>query len=99
MDEVISNMQTPVACTGITLSANAIAFESTTDTQTLTATVTPSNTTDSVIWSSDNTDIATVSDGIITPIADGSCIITATCGTQSATCSVTIRGITYPLFR
>lgn len=96
MDEVISNMQTPVACTGITLSANAIAFESTTDTQTLTATVTPSNTTDSVIWSSDNTDIATVSDGIITPIADGSCIITATCGTQSATCSVTIRGITYP---
>ena len=94
MDEVISNIQTPVACTGITLSANAIVFEGTTETQTLTAIATPSDTTDSIIWSVDDSTIATVSDGVVTPIANGSCVITATCGTQSAICSVTISGIT-----
>lgn len=77
-------------CTNISLSNNALALNDNTLTSTLTATVTPSDTTDSIVWSSDNTDVATVNNGVITAIGSGSCIITATCGTMVATCNVTV---------
>lgn len=85
----ISNLK---PCTGITLSASALTF-STTDTQTLTATVIPTNTTDIVTWSSNPTGIVNIDNGVITPIINGSCVITATCGTKSANCNVTVKGI------
>lgn len=76
-------------CTKITLNTNSLEFTSE-GTQTLTATVTPSNTTDTVIWHSNNTSIATVSNGVVTPISNGDCEITATCGTESTICLVTV---------
>ena len=85
----ISNLK---PCTAITLSANVLTF-STTDTQTLTATVTPSNTTDKIIWSSKPTGIVNIDNGVVRPIKNGSCVITATCGTKSATCNITVSGI------
>ena len=57
--------------------------------QSLTATIVPSNTTDSVVWTSNNNDIATVDNtGLVTPISYGTCMITATCGNCSASCNV-----------
>lgn len=57
----------------------------------LNATLTPVNTTDSIIWTSSNNDIATVSKGIVTGKATGSCVINVTCGNKFATCMVTVK--------
>ena len=58
--------------------------------QTLTATVTPTNTTDKVVWSVSPTGFVTVDNGVVTPIKNGTCVITATCGSHSATCNVNV---------
>ena len=89
VDAQIEALTPAVPCTGITLSANNLSF-TTTDTQTITATVEPSNTTDVVVWSVSPTNIVTVDGGVVTPAANGDCTITATCGTQSATCAVNV---------
>ena len=80
---------TPVLCTGVSLDANSLTFE-TNATQTLHATFTPSNTTENKVWSSDNPSIATVANGVVTPVSNGSCNIIITCGSFSATCAVTV---------
>lgn len=59
----------------------------------LTTTVQPSDTTDAVVWSVAPTGIVTVQDGLVTAKTNGEAIITATCGTQSATCNVTVTGL------
>jgi len=61
------------------------------DTETLTATVSPSNATDkTVTWSTSDASIVTVNNGTITAIAEGTATITAKAGDQSATCEVTV---------
>lgn len=59
----------------------------------LTATVTPTDTTDTVVWSVNPTGICTVENGLVTAIKNGACVITATCGTQKATCNVTVSNL------
>ena len=87
---VIDNDERPnIPCTGITLSSNSLSFTDLSE-QTLTATLTPSDTTDTLIWSVEPAGIASVVNGVVTPIANGDCVITATCGTQTATCSVNV---------
>ena len=78
-----------VPCTSINLNKNALSFTSN-SVQTLTATTEPSDTTDSVSWSVSPSGIVTVSNGQVNPVANGNCVITATCGTQTATCSVNV---------
>ncbi len=62
----------------------------------LEATVTPTSTYDkSVIWESDNRNVATVSNGVVTPVGAGSCTITAkvkssATGYVSAACAITV---------
>lgn len=92
VDAQMLEIGTKVACTGITLSANTLSF-TTTDTQTLTATVQPTNTTDVVTWSVSPTGVVRVNNGVVTPVANGSAVITAICGTQSVTCNVTVSGL------
>ena len=59
--------------------------------ETLTATVTPDNATDkTVTWSTSDATIATVTDGKITAVKEGTVTITATAGEQTATCEVTV---------
>ena len=91
-DEQFTNMVEPIPCANITLNRNEYTFTDTTPI-TLTATVEPSDTTDTVIWESDDTSIATVTNGIVTPLKNGTCTITATCGSVSATCGITVNGI------
>lgn len=81
-----------IPCTGITLDQTEMTFTAA-GTQTLTATVTPENTTDTVVWSSDDAAVASVDGGVVTAKANGSTTITATCGAYSATCTVSVRGI------
>ena len=82
----------PVACTNITLNSNTLSF-TTKDSQTLTPILTPTDTTDTVAWSVNPTGIVTINNGIVTPIKNGECVVTATCGTKSANCNVTVTGI------
>lgn len=78
-----------IPATGITLSAASLSFTAGTS-QTLTATLEPSDTTDTVVWSSSNPAVATVTNGVVTPVANGYCVITATAGSVSAICTVNV---------
>ncbi|MBR5795757.1 MAG: CotH kinase family protein, partial [Erysipelotrichaceae bacterium] len=92
------NSLTPIVripCTSLTLSATELVFTEA-GTQTLTATVEPSDTTDKVVWTSNDTFIATVNKGVVTAVYNGSTTITATCGDFTVTCSVTISGVEEP---
>ena len=92
VDGYINALHEIISCTAITLNKTALSF-TTSGAQTLTATVTPTDTTDKVVWSVSPTGIVTVNNGVVTPIKNGTCVITATCGTQSAACNVTVSGI------
>lgn len=78
-----------IPCTGLTLSQSALALTTVGATATLTATVAPYNTTDTVIWTSSAPAVATVAGGVVTQNGVGTATITATCGTITATCAVT----------
>ena len=79
----------PIPCTGITLSESAVTFDTYRATRTITATLTPADTTDVLTWASSDDRIATVDDGVITIHGIGTATITATCGNASATVTVT----------
>lgn len=89
VDSYINSLVEPIPCTAITLNNKTLSF-TTAGAQTLTATVTPTDTTDTIIWSVTPTGICTVENGVVTPIKNGNCTITATCGSQSTTCSITV---------
>lgn len=93
VDAQMLEIGTRVACTSITLDQTNIELTADNTTVTLVATVEPSNTTDTITWTSNATSIATVSNGLVTAKANGSAIITVTCGSQSATCNVTVTGM------
>ena len=79
-----------VEVSGISLNSVSISLVPG-ETETLTATVTPSNATNkTVTWSSSNTGVATVSNGKVTAVAIGTATITAKAGSKSVTCSVTV---------
>lgn len=78
-----------ISATSITLNKTSLTFEEL-KTQTLTATVAPSNASGSVVWKSSNTSIATVSNGVVTPLKDGSCTITASIDSVNASCNITV---------
>ena len=89
VDTQIEALTPAISCTGIVLSADTLSF-TTTDTQTLEVVVSPSNTTDTIVWSVSPSGIVTVDNGVVTPIGNGECTITATCGSYSDTCNVTV---------
>ena len=83
----------PVMASAVVLDETAMEL-SIGDTFTLTATVEPENTTDkTLVWTSSDEEVATVVDGVVTAVAEGTATITVTCGDASATCEVTVKAV------
>ena len=85
----------PRPVTGVTLDKAEVTLE-VKETATLVATIAPANATNKdVIWASDNTAVATVVNGVVTAVAEGSANITVTTvdGNFTATCAITINPI------
>ncbi len=82
-----------IEVTGISLNKNSTTIQAG-NTETLTATLSPSGAIGTISWSSSDTSKATVNNGTITAVATGTSIITATCEGYSATCEVTVIDVT-----
>lgn len=76
------------SCTAVVLNYNTLSFDTVGETKSLTATLTPADTTDTLSWSTSNANVATVANGVVTIHGIGTATITATCGQQTATCSI-----------
>ena len=82
----------PKPATGITLNKSVLTLTAGSSDTSLTATVTPSDSTDTVVWSTNKPEVATVGSatGKVTAVSAGEAIITAKAGTKTATCTVTV---------
>ena len=81
-----------VPVTGVSLNKSTLTLTEG-DSETLTATITPANATDkTVTWSTSDANIATVSNGKVTAVAEGTATITVKTkdGNKTATCNVTV---------
>ena len=91
----------PKPATGISLNKSELTLTAGNSDTSLTATVTPSDSTDTVVWSTDKPAVATVdpATGKVTAVAPGEAILTARAGTQTATCTVKVNcAHSYTLF-
>lgn len=80
-----------VAVSGITLDKSSLSFDTIGKTQTLTATVAPDNASDkTVTWTSSNEKVATVADGVVKAVGNGTAVITAKAGDKTAECTVKV---------
>src|SRR5680860_217776 len=81
-----------VAVTGVTLDQASMTLTVGEATGTLVATVAPAAAAKNLTWSSSAPEVATVVDGVVTPIAEGATTITATTvdGGFTATCELTV---------
>ena len=79
-----------VPATGVTLSETSVTITKG-DSHYLSASVTPSDTTDNVSWSSSNTEVASVYDGDVYANKVGTATITASAGKYKKTCKVTVK--------
>lgn len=82
----------PKPATGITLNKSALTLTAGSSDTSLTANVTPSDSTDTVVWSTNKPEVATVDSatGKVTAVSAGEAIITAKAGTKTAACTVTV---------
>lgn len=81
-----------VSVTGVSLDKSSVSLKIG-ETDTLTATVAPSSATNkNVSWKSSDNSVATVENGIVTAIGEGTATITVTTddGSKTATCTVTV---------
>ena len=89
-DCLVTVTQSAVSPTSVSVTPTSLSLE-VNQTANLTATVYPSNATTSLTWSSSNTNVAKVSNGKVTAVGAGSCVITVkTSNGKSATCNVTV---------
>lgn len=81
---------TPVAVSGVSLDKTSASI-SVDETLQLNATVAPSNATDkSVTWSSSDPSVATVSNGLVKGVKEGSATIEAAAGGKKASCTIQV---------
>ena len=89
----------PVAVASVTLDSTSIILEEV-ESHNLTATVSPSNAENkTVLWTSSNSSVASVKEGLVTALKPGSATITVTTedGGKTATCRVTVKERIYPV--
>ena len=89
-----------VAVTSVSVDPETLTLTAGGATGTLTATVLPTEATNKdVTWASNNEAVATVADGVVTPIAAGQAIITVKTvdGSKTATCTVTVQAAAVPV--
>ncbi|MCM1233096.1 MAG: Ig-like domain-containing protein [Ruminococcus flavefaciens] len=88
---IVTVVAPEVKPTGITLDNTSCKVEEG-ETFTLTATVAPDDAADkSVTWTTSNASVATVENGVVTGVGEGTAVITATtCNGYTATCEVTV---------
>lgn len=93
-------VEAPADATGITLDRTYATMDVGTA-LTLTATVTPNNAADkTVVWTSTNTEVATVSNGVVTSLSEGTATIRATnINGHFAECTVTVSASYIPTTR
>ncbi len=101
-DSVImsTNASSTVAVTGVTLDRTSLSMTAGSVSEALTETVLPSNASNkAVTWTSSNASVATVSNGIVTPKAAGTTVITVKTndGNYTATCNVTVSSQIIPV--
>jgi uncharacterized protein YjdB len=83
-------MVNPLPVSSITLDQTSIKVK-VGQTATLVATVKPDDATDKTVsWSSNNTNIVTVENGVVTGIKSGSAVVTAKAGDKTAKCEVRV---------
>lgn len=83
----------PVDVTTITLNQTSLELTAGFGDATLVAIIEPTKATDqTVTWTSENPEIATVNNGVVHPVYIGTTTITAKSGKLTATCSVTVKG-------
>ena len=89
-----------VKVSSVSLNPSSLSLTKKGQTARLSATVSPSNATNkSINWSSSNSNVATVSNGVVTAVGNGSATITATAADGSgkkASCSITVNIPTTP---
>ena len=83
-----------VVITGVSLNKSTLALNGNDANETLIATTNPTGYESGVQWSSSDPTKATVdNNGKVTAVGNGSAVITASIGGQSATCQVTVTGV------
>ena len=82
----------PKPATGISLNKSELTLNAGDNDTSLRATVTPGDSTDTVVWSSNKPEVATVNPttGEVNAVAPGEAIITAKAGTKTSTCTVKV---------
>jgi GH35 family endo-1,4-beta-xylanase/uncharacterized protein YjdB/pimeloyl-ACP methyl ester carboxylesterase len=90
---VSTKTETSIPVEGVSLDATSLYITKLGQSTQLTATIEPANAANkNVTWSSSDTDVATVANGIITAVGNGTAVITVTTedGGKTATCTVTV---------
>ncbi len=87
----VSKVRIVYPATGVILNKNTLTLVENTN-ETLVATVSPTNTTDTVVWDSSKDEVATVdTNGNVVAVAPGTATIIATAGNFSDECVVTVK--------
>ena len=89
IDAIMSVYDAPT--TALTLSSETLYFGEAGQSAELIASPTPTYTNDTLKWSTSDSSVATVSKGVVTAVGGGTCVITATSGSVSAQCTVSVR--------
>ncbi|MCQ2801083.1 MAG: Ig-like domain-containing protein [Bacilli bacterium] len=83
---------TDISVTSVTLDKDSLLLYTDDNDVTLTATILPEDATvKNINWSSNNTSVVTVENGVVHPIGVGTAVITATSGSASDTCAVEVK--------
>jgi hypothetical protein len=94
MGVIVNLTYSPVAASGVSLDQSTLTLDAGGAPGTLIATVAPAEATNrDIAWTSDNPSVATVANGVVTPVAAGTANITVTTadGGFTAVCVVTVK--------